>query len=581
MRSLLGFIILFLLLSAILTISAAEIKLPGQYADYLFQNGYVYTVDPGNPVSEAVAVKGSQIIFVGNSSDAEQYSGPETRIINLSGRMLMPGFIDGHNHIISGSLLKSGVKLTGSQTTLEIIQRIEAYVRSNPDLQVYTGYDWEFPMFQGAKPTRHDLDKITDKPMIIFNEDTHNAWFNTQAMKMANLSKDTKNPSPTSYYEREPDGTPSGLAYETEAFQPMLKALNVMNGSISLEREMEEIIPTLPRAGITSVHDMGIFTENGLSEGYLGFSLLQKWEKEGKLPVRVTGVYGLRVPTKTAEDHIAILKQWKKTYTSDLIKINGLKIWIDGTYPTYTAVLLQPYENNPNVTGESNWTEPLLENYIQAAYKSGFDVHFHTIGDASVRRALDAFERSQQYRPSSVRATLHHLTLIHPDDLPRFKQLNITGDATLEWLISDWGLANEYFGEKRRDQEYDVWNRLLELGVNVTFGSDIPGTNPDEIAPLYQMQIILTGKIPGKEIISLPPDWRIPTRENLIFGYTAAGAYQMGKEDEIGTITSGKKADFIILDQNIMTVPAENLNKTKILMTMMNGNITYSDPVLG
>lgn len=95
------------------------------------------------------------------------------------------------------------------------------------------------------------------------------------------------------------------------------------------------------------------------------------------------------------------------------------------------------------------------------------------------------------------------------------------------------------------------------------------------------MQIILTGKIPGKEIISLPPDWRIPTRENLIFGYTAAGAYQMGKEDEIGTITSGKKADFIILDQNIMTVPAENLNKTKILMTMMNGNITYSDPVLG
>lgn len=546
-------------------------------ADYLFLNGYVYTVDPANPVSEAVAVKGNQIIYVGNIDEAQQFRGSDTLIINLSGAMLMPGFIDGHNHIISGALQKQGIKLTGARNFEEVIERIQEYVTSHPDMEVYTGYDWDFYMFQGTDPTRHDLDTITNKPIILFNTDTHNAWFNTRAMEMANISNMTKDPSQSSYYLREPDGTPSGIAYEAEAYQPIFIAMGLLNGSESLEREMEDIIPRLPRAGITSVHDMGIYTEKGLSEGYMGFDLLRKWEEKGKLPCRVVGVYGLRTPSGTAEDHVAILKKWNETYQSNLITVNSLKIWSDGTYQTFTGVQLEPYANNPNTTGESVWTSDLLTEYITTAYKEGFNVQIHTIGDSSLRRCLDAFEASKEYRPVSGRSTLHHLNIIHPDDLPRFSQLNITGDATLEWLTSDWNESLAYFGEERRDSEYDVWNRLIDQGVNVTFGSDMPGTNPDELAPLYQMQVALTGKIPGRTIVSTPPTWRIPSRERMIFGYTAAGAYQMGKENEIGTITTGKKADLIILNKNILTIPAEELNQMRILLTMMDGNVTYLD----
>jgi predicted amidohydrolase YtcJ len=209
----------------------------------------------------------------------------------------------------------------------------------------------------------------------------------------------------------------------------------------------------------------------------------------------------------------------------------------------------------------------------------GFDVHIHAMGDGSVRRSLDAFEAVARKRGSEGRRpALHHINVIHPDDLARFKALGVGGNATLEWLVSYWGEGLKVLGRKKVEQEYDIWKRLMDRGVNVTFGSDIPGTDPEELPPLYQMGVARSGRVPGLDYQPLPPLDRIPTLEQMLQGYTINGAYQMGLESQIGSLEAGKLADLIVLEKNLFEVPAQELFKVKVLLTMMNGRVVYLDP---
>jgi hypothetical protein len=214
----------------------------------------------------------------------------------------------------------------------------------------------------------------------------------------------------------------------------MALAIGLLGSKEMLGNCMERIFPMLPAAGITAFHDMGIWAPS-LPEGYLGFEMLLEWEKAGKLPCRVAGVYGIRDAGEMPGPHVAALAQWRKKYRSDLVRVTGLKIWADGTFSTYTGVQLEPYASKPETRGESGWTAEVLGRWIDAAYAAGFDVHIHVQGDGSVRRSLDAFEAVARKRgPAGRRSVLHHLDVIHPDDLPRFKTLGLGGNATLEWL---------------------------------------------------------------------------------------------------------------------------------------------------
>lgn len=561
-----------LCLCCIVTLGYAQLN-----ADWVFRHGKVYTVDKNNPWAEAVAVKDSVIVFVGTDLECSQWIGKNTHVVDLNGRMLLPGFIDGHNHFLSGTSAKRGLSLVGIFGKQQILNRIKQYTIANPSKKVYIGYGWTFPAMGKIKITRHDLDKVcSNKPVFLFNEDSHVVLFNTKSMEVAGVSKNTKDPSPTSYFEREADNTPNGIVIESEAFMPIALKLGIFGGKEMLNDIMNENFPRLPKFGITSYYDMGIWAPQ-LSDGYKGFELLNEWEKAGKLKVRVAGVIGVRDAELSAEENIETLKQWRQKYTSKLITVRSLKLWADGTPDTHTAVQLEPYLDDPKTSGESLWTESVLENWIEKAYLAGFDVQIHAMGDGSVRRSLDAFEAVEKKMDTrDRRSALHHINVIQPSDLGRFKTLNIGGNATLEWLSTYWDQAYTLFTKEKVEREYDIWNKLDSMGVNITYGSDLPGTNPDEVYPLYQMQTALTGKIPYMQPTHVRTADRVPTLEQMVRGYTINGAYQMHMEKKIGSVEVGKLADIIVLDKNIFNIPYNKLNDVHVDITMMNGHITNS-----
>lgn len=545
-------------------------------ADCIFLNGRVYTLDPKHPWAEAVAIKKNLIVGVGLTHDIMNLKGEKTRIIDLKGKMLMPGFIDGHNHFLAGAVAKRGVKLLGINSKADMLKKISDYVKANPELRYYTGYDWTYEAFGEKRGTRHDLDVICrDKPVFIFNDDSHSVWFNTKAMEIAGLSKTTPDPTSASAYTREPDGTPEGIAAEAEAWMPIVGPIAQETPKLLITEIVKDIFPRLPKAGITSFHDMGIFAPD-LSLAHVGFDLLIEMEKEGRSPCRVVGVHGNRDAKLIADEQVGILKEWNRKYKTDLLEVTGLKIWADGTPDTHTAVQLEPYANKPETKGESDWTTAVLAKWIEQSYIAGFDVHIHCTGDGSVRRSLDAFETVEKKRGRmGRRSVIHHLTVIHPDDLRRFIKLGIGGNATLEWVIRDWQDGLAIFGEEKRTKAFDIWKRLIDDGVNVSFGSDIPGTDPDELAPLYQMAVMANERIPELPGKIPPPKNRILSLKQMVYGYTMAGAIQMRKEDQIGSIMPGKLADMIVLDKNVFEIPRNELFNTNVLMTMLDGKITH------
>lgn len=575
---------LFILLVSAIDLVSWTSVVCAETADYVFQNGKVYTVDQKQPWAEAVAVKGNKISYVGSDSGSKQWIGPETTVIDLKGRMLMPGFIDGHNHYVAGAAGKRGVRLVGSKNTDELLARIRDYVKSNPDKSSYTGFGWEFPIFGDKEGTRQQLDAIcSDKPMMFFNEDNHHVWFNTKAMNMAGFTKDSPDAVPgASYFKREKDGTPSGIAIEPDVWKEVAFKTEIMGGKEMLREIADEVFPMLPKIGITAYHDMGIWAPD-YPQSYLGFELLLEMEKSGKLPVRFNGVYPIKDAKQPPEEHIATLKEWSKRYRSDLVGVTGLKIWADGTFLSHTAVEIEPYADEPDSRGESEWTTEVLTDWIDKAYAAGFDVNIHCEGDMSTRRCLDAVEAVSRKQPSSKQfSTLHHLPTIHPDDIPRFKALGVGADFTPVWLVDYKGQYQEalkILGKKKVAEEYGLANPLLKEGVNVTFGSDIPGTDVEEASPLFQTQAAVTGRVPGSTTAVVPPANRLPSLEQMLRGYTIAGARQMRMDDKIGSIETGKLADLIVLEKNLFDVPPEKLSDTKVQMTMMNGTITHRDGI--
>ena len=552
-----------------------------RFADYVFTHGKVYTMDSAAPWQQAVAVKGNKIVYVGPDSGISNWIGSATKVVDLKGRMLMPGFVDGHNHFVAGAASKRGVSLVGAKDKQEMLQRIRDYVKANPQKDAYMGFGWEFPMFGEQLGTRQELDAIcSDKPMMFFNEDSHHLWFNTKSMTVAGVSKDTPDAVPgASYFKREADGTPSGFAIEPDVWMAMASRAGILGGKEMLREITDVVFPMIPKFGITAYHDMGIWAPS-FPQGYLGFELLCDLEKDGKLPFRVVGVYGIRDGKASPQEHVQVLKKWNQSYRSELVQVTGVKIWSDGTYLSHTAVQIEPYIDKPETRGESDWTAEVLARWIEETYHAGFDMNIHSEGDMSTRRSLDALERVlQKLGPSERLTTLHHLTVIHPEDLPRFKALGAGANMTPVWLVDykdQHKDALRILGKAKVEQEYGLARALIESGVNVSFGSDIPGTDVEEISPLYQMQAAITGRVPGSASTVIPAANRLLSLEQMLYGYTLAGARQMRMADRIGSIEVGKLADLIVLEKNLFEVPPDELAATKVVLTMMNGKLVFS-----
>lgn len=551
-------------------------------ADWLFRNGTIHTVDPARPTAQAVAVRGSEIVHVGDEAGAAAWLGPKTRVVDLAGRMLMPGLVDAHDHLAVGGITKLGVNIRGLVGKDRILDAIREWIATQPLDAPLRGHGWTVGVsFGEGYPRREWLDALTgDRPMYLFNADAHDLWFNTAAMKVAGLDKNSPDPDPgKQYYKRDPDGTPTGSAIEAAAALPVAMALGLM--SLESIRDSQRLtIDRAPSYGMTTYMDAGVLAgpANGAAE-VVWRDLIERDER-GELPIRIVGTVFTRNVEDDPQAIAAELADWNKKLRSPHVQISICKMWVDGTAVAGTALLLEPFANQPDFKGTITLPPSHIAAQIEATQRAGFDMHIHADGDGSVRAVLDALEGVQsRLGRQGRRHAVCHLSLTHPDDVARFVTLGIIANGTPLWATNYDGVYVEQyktlFGAERVEKHVYPYGDLVRSGATVTFGADLPGVDIDEIPPLFQLEATVTRKRPG-----FPGDPAMVARqaitvEQAIRAYTLDGAYQLRLEDQIGSIEVGKKADLIVLGANLFEVAPEEIHKTPVLLTLMDGKARH------
>ncbi len=547
----------------------AQMALAADPADRVLRNGDIYTVDAKNPKAQAVAIDDGKIVFVGSDEEVEKYIGKDTEVEDLDGDFVLPGFIDTHAHFTTGAVMSKAVSLKLDDSVEQWKADIKEFAENHPDQKGIFGLGIYALRFGKNGPTKEELDELVpDRPAVIMDEGGHSAWFNSKALEMAGVTKDTPDPVPGVHmYQRKPNGEPSGWNKEAMTIFPLIKKLKLISPEMVTEGA-EEIFELLPAIGITAYYDAGMMQMEDLM-----YPALKSLEEKGKLTVKVAGSYMVQSPGQVP---IAIdkIKDYKKKYSSDLIRPNTIKIHNDGTLEAKTAALHEDYSNEKGHKGGILLQGDVLKNFVADIAKNDIHAHIHAIGDKTITEGLDAVEFAKKEVPDSKsRFSIAHVVLIKDKDVPRFGQLDIVAQTTPAWITTE-DIDNEDLGPERSKRRYRI-KSIEDGGAKVTFGSDFPVGGEYGLYPFYNIEVGMTRKGFDKDSKVLPYENEKTSLESMIKGYTINAAYQLGMEDEIGSITVGKAADIIVLNENLFKIKPSEIHDVKIKETIMNGKTTY------
>lgn len=546
-------------------------------ASVVFLNGKVYTLDTTRPWAEAVAVRDDRIVYVGDKQGAGAFIGDRTEQVDLDGNLLLPGFIDSHLHPIDEAGLATALSLETESGNIEgWVQAIADYAAANPGKEVVFGYGFMASAFGADGPTRELLDAVVpDRPVLIMDEGLHSAWANSVTLKRLNITRDTPDPEPGfSYYKRDANGDATGFLLEGTATKAAAE-LEVATAEVVAEGTAL-IIDLLNQYGVTSVFDAGAFNAGAEDIN----AVLAGLEARGELTVRIIGSMFALNPEQipTAVESVDAMRQ---SVRGSNYHYNTLKILNDGTIEGRTAAMFEDYRGDgiePGNAGETVFTEAQLIEMIAAAAARDIDVHIHALGERAVHEALNAIEAVRKTAPDSEsRYTLTHIQVVTDQDVPRFGELDVTAQSTPLWATYDT-FGKEFISEDQF-QRYFRFKSIEDAGGRLAFGSDFPasGAGVLGLSPLVQIELGHTRQYPGEPDSPVQP--RASERlsiASLVRGFTLGAAYQLHREDEIGSIEVGKKADLVVLDQNIFEVDPFTIHQTAVLMTMMNGVIVYA-----
>jgi len=557
-------------MTSVLLTSCSEPLEPG--VDVVFLNATAWTLDESMPLAEAVAVDGNKIVFVGDNEGALELAGDETVRHDLSGQMLLPGFIDAHMHPVAGGAYAKALSLNTFGTVDEWITDIGAYAEANPDAPLLFGYGWLSTTFGPEGPQRQMIDGVVgDRPVLIMDEGFHGAWANTSALEALNITQDTADPVPGfSYYKRDENGDATGYLLEGTAGMAM-ESLNVITRDVVVDGTAY-VIDTLNEYGITSAFDAGAL-------GYADelAEILDQLEQGGDLTIRLLGAYRPAGPddVEVAAENAG---RWRDTMQGDKYHYRFLKIMQDGTVEGRTAAMFEDYQGEPGNSGESVYTEEQMATMVVGAAADNIDVHVHALGERAVHETLNAIEAARTEHPdSTTRYAICHIQVITDQDLVRFAELDVIAQSTPLWASYD--TYGEQFVSDDQFNRFWRFNSLSELGVRLTWGSDFPASGAGMLgmSPVLQMEIGHTRQNPGE------PDAPVQPREAerlgveaLIRGYTIDAAYQLHMEDEIGSLEVGKLADLVVLDRNLFAVDAYEIHQAKVVMTILDGEVVYT-----
>jgi predicted amidohydrolase YtcJ len=541
------------------------------YADTVFLGGPVLTMDAARSRATAVAVRGGRITAVGHE-EIRELAGPRTEVVDLAGRLLLPGFQDAHVHAVYGGVEMGAVDLTGTTDLAEYRRRVRAYADAHPERRWITGGGWSMESFAGGVPTRQLLDEVVpDRPVFLLNRDHHGGWANTRALELAGVTARTPDPA-DGRIEREADGTPGGMFQEgaTGLISRHIPPVTREERVAGLRRAQTR----LHALGITAWQDalLGVF--NGQPDPSDAYAALAG---EGGLTARVCGA--LWWDRSRGAEQIPELVERREALRQAGVRADTVKIMQDGIAENFTAAMTAPYRDACGcATGNAglSFVDPqALRSYVAELDALDFQVHFHALGDRAVREALDAVEAARQKNGfRDTRPHLAHLQVVHPDDVPRFRALGATANMQPLWAAHEPQmdeLTVPFLGEGLAARQYPFGD-LLRAGATLAAGSDWPVSSPD---PIEGIHVAVNRRLPGAapETPVFLPEQRLDLTAALA-AYTAGSAY-VNRLDETGSIRVGALADLVVLDRDPYAYPAEEIAEARVVRTYVGGAVVH------
>lgn len=520
----------------------------------------------------ALALDGDRIVAVGPDEEILALRGPSTQVIDMRGRLVMPGFQDAHVHpVMAGiSLLRCDVHHCDSAG--DVLATIARYAVTHPDEEWVLGGGWSMEHFSGGTPTREALDSVVpDRPAYLPNRDGHGAWANSHALERAGITQDTPDP-PDGRIERDPDGRPSGTLHEgaMELVERLLPRASVDEALRGLEIAQRHLLSL----GVTSWQDAAvgdIFGQGDLLETY------RRAAQEGLLTARVVGA--LWWDRERSSEQIPDLVQQRADGAAAGFRPTSVKIMLDGVAENYTAAMLEPYLDGcgcHTANAGLDFVDPVgLREYVARLDALGFQVHFHSLGDRAVRHALDAIEAAREGNGPGQRHHLAHLQVVHPDDVPRFARLGATANMQPLWAAYEpqmTELTIPFLGERRAAWQYP-WADLLRHGAELAAGSDWSVSSPN---PLDGIHVAVNRRAPdaGVDIPAFYPEQCLDLA-TAVTAYTAGSARINGHEHVTGHLSPGMLADLVVLDRDIFAAPGEEIADARTIATYVGGDAVY------
>ncbi len=543
-------------------------------AETIYTNAKVYTVNDKQPWAEAFAVKNGKFLVVGSNAEVEAVKGDSTNVINLEGRMVLPGLIDVHVHPLGVAEGWAGLRINEPNDIDAMLAQIKEYASANPDLPVIRGEAWNLNVFPNDSPRKELLDEIVpDKPVYMMSQTGHSAWVNSKALELAGITKNT--PVTEKFiYDKDPEtGEPSGTVREF--------AMGAVEQKISRAApdvyapQLKKVLSEFNQFGFTSLKPA-----EGAKTWVEGAMYL---DKNTGLTVRLFPAWDWQTShylSTTTEEVEKLIANWEQ-YSTDMLYPRYVKIFYDGAPDSYTALLLEDYEGRPGFKGASNLPKDEMKKHIKRFNKNGIGVLTHVLGDGGGKELADIYiEVRKENGDNGTPLQFSHAWLARPEDIKRLAGLKdtcIDFSPVLAYPAPEIeGSMAPPIGDKRYQTFFNA-RSAFEAGVPVGFGSDWASALIPDPNGFHQMQSWITRQDPeNPKSGTLNKDQAI-TLEQAIQGFTIGGAQCIGFgwDEKIGSIEDGKLADFIVLDKNIFDIPINELYKTKVLMTVVNGNLVY------
>lgn len=559
----------FLVFLAVLMMGLAA-QAQKQPADTIFLHANIYTgaTQKGDKVvratpstAEAIAVRDDRIVAVGSNTEIEKFKGRQSKVFDLAGHFVMPGFNDAHVHLGSGGFEKLNVNLVGAKSLDEMKARIAARVQSASPGEWITGRGWDHTLWPGQKlPTRQDLDAVTQgHPANFVRVDGHIAIANSAALQAAGIARSTPDPA-GGKIDRDASGEPTGIMRETA--RDLVESKIPPPTPSQRRRAVELALQDAAQSGITSAQD------NSAWDDFLTYEDL---ENSGKLTLRISEWLPFDAPVNLLETHRA-----HHSAQDPMLHTTMLKGFMDGSLGSRTAALLQPYSDDPRNSGIPQYQQARLNDMVQPRVAAGFQMGFHAIGDGGVEMALQAFAVAERYarernlRPNDdFRFRVEHAQVLAPGQFARFRDMKVIASMQPNHLLTDMNWAVSRIGPGRAKYSY-AWAQFLHDSVMLAFGTDYP---VEPITPFRGLYAAVTRKneAGSKEYF---PDQKL-TIDEAIAAYTTGAAFAEFAEHDKGVLAPGMLADFVVLDRDITRVPPPEILHTRVLRTVVGGITVY------